>query len=245
MEMLAELDDFNLYIEDIRSRAYRLAIGFVAVFAVGFFAAGFILNQMIRFFKLANVTIAATSPFQYFDLAMDVGFFCAVLILAPFAIYEAYSFLKSALTSREQKLFLKLLPVGLLLFVSGFAYGFFTLYISLSSLAKINTDLGITNMWDIGKFAAQVSLTGALLGILFQLPLVATFLIRVGAVSVDFLKQKRRHAIVAIFIFVSLLPPTDVLSLLILTLPLLIMYEVILIINRAYKSPEESRKVYV
>jgi sec-independent protein translocase protein TatC len=77
-----------------------------------------------------------------------------------------------------------------------------------------------------------VVITSAVLGLLFEFPLILNVLIKVGVVEPTWLRSKRRHAIVLIFVFVALLPPTDGVSLLVMALPLLLMYEITLLINR-------------
>ena len=163
-EQASSLVEYGTYIEDIRNRIFRLAIWFAAAFGIGFFASGYLIAHTIKFFKLANVTIAASSPFQFFDLSMDIGFFFALSVFAPMAAQQLYAFLKPAMTKKERKFFLRLLPLSLFLFILGFFYGFFTLYISLRALADVNIALGIANFWDVGKFVVQVALTGILLG---------------------------------------------------------------------------------
>jgi sec-independent protein translocase protein TatC len=120
------------------------------------------------------------------------------------------------------------------LFVLGFSYGFAIMYYALVILAQINVNIGIQNIWDIGMFLSQIVLTSTLLGVLFQFPIVFTFIIRSGLVEVKFLREKRRIAVLIIFIFTSLLPPTDGLSLIAMALPLVLLYEVTILINSRF-----------
>jgi sec-independent protein translocase protein TatC len=143
-------------------------------------------------------------------------------------------FLRPALTKREKGLFFSLVPVTFILFVLGFSYGFAIMYYALVILAQINVNIGIQNIWDIGMFLSQIVLTSTLLGVLFQFPIVFTFIIRSGLVEVKFLREKRRIAVLIIFIFTSLLPPTDGLSLIAMALPLVLLYEVTILINSRF-----------
>ncbi len=156
---------------------------------------------------------------------MSVGIYTGLIICLPLFIYHLYGFLKDGLNNKEKKLFFILLPIGLTLFLAGFAYGFTVLYSTLNSIAAINLSLGVKNLWDINKFLSQIILTSALLGLIFQFPIVLTFLTKVGLLTPKFLKEKRRHAVVLMFVSTSLLPPTDGLSLMIMVLPLIVIYE--------------------
>lgn len=228
------------YLDDIWQRVYGLVKIFVAFFIIGFFSCGPILKLVIKSFNLQDATIVATSPFQFFDLAMSVGVYTGFIACVPVFLYHMYDFLKSGLEKSEKKFFFVLLPIGFLLFCLGFSYGVVVLNMALGSIATINLGLGIKNFWDINRFLSQVIFTSTLLGVIFQFPIVLSFLVRKGFLSTSFLRTKRRHAIAAIFIVTSLLPPTDGLSLFIMVVPLVFLYEMTIwfnslnLFNRSY-----------
>jgi sec-independent protein translocase protein TatC len=229
---------FTPYLDDIRSRLYRLAIIFTAIFIVGFFSTKFILRFILSFFNIQNVTIATTSPFQFADLSINIGLFLAFVICCPILVYNIYMFLRPALTGKERLIFLSLIPLTILLFIIGFLYGFLIMYYALVLLAQINDFIGIQNIWDIGMFLSQIVSTATLLGILFQFPIIFTFVIRSGLISVESLREKRRISVLIIFIFTSLLPPTDGLSLIAMALPLILLYEFTIYANSKFGKLE-------
>jgi sec-independent protein translocase protein TatC len=219
------------YLDEIRRRIFSLVLFFTIFFLIGFLAAAPILKQVIGLIKIPNVSIVITSPFQFIDLAMSVGLFAALIFCLPLVIYHIYAFLKDILSSREKKFFFVLLPVSLALFIIGFAYGFFILYFALGLIASVNISLGVVNLWDINQFLSQIILTAALLGLIFEFPIILTFLIRIGLINRKYLKKNRRYAYAAIFILVALLPPTDGLSLIVMSVPLVFIYEGTIIAN--------------
>ena len=168
---------------------------------------------------------------------MSSGFFLASVITTPFFVYHLYAFLSPGLLPKERKLFISLIPLSLVLFFIGFSYGFATMYYATQSIAQLNVSLGVVNYWDISKFVSEIVLTSSLLGIIFEFPIVITFLIKIGVTGVEFLRSKRRHAVVAIFILVSLLPPTDGLSLLLMALPMVVIYELTILVNSKMRKP--------
>lgn len=231
---------FTPYLEDIRRRLYAVAIFFIIFFVVGFFSTGTVLKYILSFFEIKDVVIATTSPFQFADLSINIGLFSAFLISCPILVYHIFMFLRPALTKKEKGLFFFLLPVTLFLFIVGFVYGFLILYYALILLAQINSAIGVRNIWDIGMFLSQIILTSTLLGVLFQFPIVCTFILKLGLFDVQFLRQKRRLAVLIIFIFTSLLPPTDGLSLLAMALPLILLYEVTILVNSRFGKQKLS-----
>lgn len=229
------ISKFTPYLEDIRRRLYFTAIFFAATFAVGFLSTRYIIKFTLSLFKLDEVSIVTTSPFQFAELSIDIGLFCAFLFTFPIVIFNIYSFLRPALSKWERKVFFSLVPVSLTLFVLGFAYGFAIMYFALIVLAEINTKVGIQNIWDIGMFLSQIVLTSSLLGVLFEFPIIMTYVIRLNIIDVNILRNKRRLAIFIIFIFVTLLPPTDGISLLAMALPLVLLFEITILVNSQKK----------
>jgi sec-independent protein translocase protein TatC len=235
-EWKKHLAKYSDYFDDLRQFLYKIAVIFISTFAIGFFLATPMLKFLLSLLRLDTVVVAATSPFQIVDLAMNIGVFFAIMVIIPVFVYYLYAFLKPGLLPHERKIFFSFLPAALLLFVIGFLYGFTTMYWALRMIAEVNVNLGVVNLWDISRFVSQMVLTSALLGLIFEFPIVVSFLIKLNILKVEFLKAKRRHAVVIIFIFVSLLPPTDGLSLLIMALPLLLIYELTILFNSRFKS---------
>ena len=198
----------------------------------GFFFAGTILKKILELVHLDQVTIATSSPFQFIEIAMDFGFFLAIIVCVPYIIYSFYIFIVPALTKNEQIKLLKSTPLSIGLFVIGFFYGFFVLNYALEALASINIGLGIANFWNIGQFLSQVFITSALLGLIFEFPLLLTLLIKLGIITPQTLKNQRRVAYFLMLLLTALLPPTDVLSLIAMVLPLVLLYEVTILLNK-------------
>jgi sec-independent protein translocase protein TatC len=112
------------------------------------------------------------------------------------------------------------------------------MYYAVQLIAQVNIGLGITNLWNVSQFISQLLLTSALLGFLFEFPIVLTLLLRLGMFNVAYLRRNRRFAIAIIVIFVALLPPTDGLSFIVMSLPLVCMYELTIILNSFHKRKE-------
>jgi len=230
-EFKKNFEKFLPFLEDLRKRLYRGVILFVVFFLGGFLSAGEILKKTLSFIHLDQVTITTHSPFQFVDVAMDVGFFLAIMVSVPYIIYSFYVFIIPALTKREKIKLLKTVPVSVGLFVTGFFYGFFILYYALELLAAVNVSLGIANFWNISQFLSEIFITSALLGLLFEFPILLNLLIKLGIITPQTLKDKRRIAYFLILCLVSLLPPTDGISLIAMALPLVLLYEGTILLN--------------
>lgn len=217
--------------EDLRHRLYYGVILFVVFFFVGFLSTKIILKKLLDLVHIDQVTIATSSPFQFIDVSMNFGFFLAIIVCIPYIIYSFYSFIVPALTISEKIKLLKSIPISIGLFIVGFSYGFFILYYALGILASINVNLGIANFWNVAQFLSQIFVTSALLGLVFEFPLFLTLLVNFGAISAKSLKEKRRIAYFLMLFLTSLLPPTDGLSLIAMVLPLVLLYEMTILLN--------------
>lgn len=234
------IKNYGPYLNDIWRRIYYIAIFFIVIFVAGFFSAGYVIKFFITAFHLKDVVIAVTSPLQFLDVSVDIALFLAIFATTPFALYQLYAFLKPAVSQREFKALFWTLPLSFFLFALGFAYGFFTLYWGLQMLATLNVSFGLQNIWDIGLFLSQLAITAALLGAIFQFPIIMSILLKFNILNREFLIQKRRVAYAFIIIIVSLLPPTDGVSLLIMSVPLVGLYELTILYDRLTNRHQNS-----
>lgn len=222
------------HLADLQHRVVFLVRLFAICFIGGFFLTMPILKQLVHFLENPDVLLVISSPFQIIDLAMNIGFFIAIIITLPAAVLQMYFFFAPGLHRHEKYWFIFLVPVAVLLFGLGFGYGFGILVYTMQSVAQINVSAGLLNYWDVGKFASEILSTSSLLGILFQFPILISVLIRTRIISSTLLVYYRRHAYVAILCIVSLLPPTDGLSLVLMAIPMVFLYEITGIVNRRH-----------
>ncbi len=223
---------YGVYFEELRQKILLLTKIFVVVFGFGFFATTPAIKLMMKYIDMPGVTIVTTSPFQLLDLAMSIGFFTACVVVVPVFVYHLYTFLKPGLLPKERASFLLSLPIALGLFLTGFLYGCAILYFGIKLIAQVNVGLGIGNFWNISTFISQIVVTSSLLGLLFIFPLIISFLVKLGIMSISMLKSRRKHAVVIIFMIVSLFPPTDGVSLIMMALPLVLIFELTILFNR-------------
>lgn len=225
-------EKYTPYINDVLKRLGIVIICFAVSFGAGIAFSGPILKRALPLFSFESVDLNTTSPFQLFDLALNIGFIAALVVCIPIILYQIYSFIKNALHRNERRIFFLMIPLGLVLFAIGFVYGFMIMYSTIQLMANINTNLGIKNIWDISTFLSKIVSTSALLGLLFEFPIVLNLLIKTGLMELKYLKDKRRHAVLIMFVIASLLPPTDGISLLLMVLPLIVMYECTILYNK-------------
>src|SRR3990172_7339931 len=167
--------------------------------------------------------------FTYLKLALFAGGFLSFPVIAA----QIWIFVAPGLYKNEKKAFLPFLVATPVLFVMGaaFVYHFviplaWKFFAGFESLALQNSGLPIQLEARVGEYLSLVMTLIFAFGVCFQMPVLLTLLARVGLVSAEYLAEKRRYAIVGIFVIAAVLTPPDILSQIMLALPLLLLYEI-------------------
>ena len=231
-QLLDPYEKYIPYLFEVRKRLVFTVGVFLIASILGFFYYERIVTMILNFLHLGGVNVVFTSPFQFFTLAINSGFVVGLIVVFPLLILQILTFIKPALKAKEFKLILLLLPFSLLLFIFGFGFGISVMRYVISIFYQKSVELQIGNMLDIELLLSKIVITGALMGIAFQFPIVMTVLLRLKVIKYKYFVQQRPMAYIIALFFVLLLPPTDIMSDIILTLPLVILFELTLILNR-------------
>ncbi|MGD8978461.1 MAG: twin-arginine translocase subunit TatC [candidate division WOR-3 bacterium] len=223
------------HLEELRKRILY-SIGAVAVFTVvGFFFAQRVMGIIIQRAALGKTYFFA--PAEAFIAQIKVALFLGVVISFPFILYQTWAFIGPGLTRSERRISLTYIGSGLILFAVGIAFGYYILIpYGLRFLLSFGSET-IQPLMNIGKYLNFFlwCLLGA--GLLFQLPLLVFFLMRLGIVDVETITRHRPEAIVAILILCAVITPTgDFFTLLLLSIPLLILFEISILAARLSKK---------
>lgn len=220
------------YLEEAQKRLlFTLAVFILVSLLSGIFYKQILIFILSRF-DLTGVNMVLTSPFQVIELAIKTGIYTGIVITLPLLIYNLITFLKPALEPKEFSTITRLLPFSALLFVLGFVFGVWVMNFVIAFFTKTTLEFSIGNIWDINQFFSQILFTGLTMALVFQFPIVITILMRLGLVKKQKFVKNRPIVYVGALIFAALLPPTDVFSLVILTLPLFFLFEIALILNK-------------
>lgn len=225
---------FYPYLLEVRKRFLFVGSIFIAASVAGFFLYQKIITLVLGFFSLEGVNIVFTTPFQFFTLALNCGLLVGVIVVIPILIFQLLSFLKPALEKREYRIIVNILPLALVLVAAGFVYGVFVMKYMLQIFYQASINLNIGNVLDVEKFLSNVLMTGLLMGIAFLFPIVMTILMLLNVIKHSFFEKQRVYAYLICTIFVILLPPPDLLSDVVLFVPLVFLFELTLILNRMF-----------
>ncbi|MCZ7465945.1 MULTISPECIES: twin-arginine translocase subunit TatC [Rhizobium/Agrobacterium group] len=212
-------------------------IAFIACFAV----AKHLFNLLVIPYKWAvlwaglDVTKSSliyTAPQEFFFTQIKVAMFGAMVISFPVIASQLYKFVAPGLYKNERAAFLPFLVASPILFLIGAAlvYFFFTpmvmwFFLAMQQLPE-DGEVAISLMPKVSEYLSLIMTLVLSFGLVFQLPVVTTLLARVGLLTSDWLREKRKFAIVMAFVVAAVLTPPDPMSQIGLALPAIILYEI-------------------
>jgi sec-independent protein translocase protein TatC len=183
------------------------------------------------------VTLGVGEPF---GTTLTVSFYFAVLLALPFVLWQLYAFVLPAFSPEERRTALPLMAMVPVLFICGVVFGYFlVLPAAVRFLQNFNADEFniLVQARDYYKFSA---ITLGVMGIVFQVPVGILALTRLGVVSVAQLRANRRYAIVALAVLAMLLPGTDPVTMILILGPLLVLYELSILMATFFARPRED-----
>ncbi|MCC6817445.1 MAG: twin-arginine translocase subunit TatC [Bacteroidia bacterium] len=188
--------------------------------------------------KELKFTLQNTEVAGQFMLAFKLAFLVGIIAAMPFVLYQMWLFLKPALSKKEIKNTRGFVFYTSFLFLSGISFGYFILCpISINFLSGFNLSDLIKNEINIDNVLSFISMIVLGTGLIFELPILMYFLGRSGLISSAFLIKYRKHAFVVILVLAAIATPPDIVSQVILTIPLYSLFEVgVFIIKRVEKQ---------
>jgi sec-independent protein translocase protein TatC len=173
----------------------------------------------------AGASMIATDVASPFLTPMKLTFFVAMLISVPFFLYQVWSFIAPGLYKHEKRLALPLLFSSVVLFFLGMAFAYFLVFPTIFRfMAGIGLE-GVTTMTDITKYLDFVLHMFFAFGFAFEIPIATLLLIHAGVTTAESLAKKRPYIIVGCFVVGMMLTPPDVMSQLMLALPMWMLFE--------------------
>lgn len=235
--------------DHLQELRWRVLKGLVAV-AVGFGVAYYFSNEILAFLVLPLIKVLPpgqrlifTGLPEGFLIHLKIALGGGIFLAAPFWLYQFWSFVAPGLYQRERRWVVGLAGGASILLFLGACFGYFVVFpVAFSFFLSFGGDL----MMPLPAAGSYFSLTLSLLlafGLIFQLPLVLLFLGELGVISASTLSQKRKYAVLAIFVVSAILTPPEVMSQIIMAVSLIVLYELSLGLMRCReKRRKRSQK---
>jgi sec-independent protein translocase protein TatC len=224
-----EKQPFTAHLEELRSRLIKC---FIAA-AVGFLASYFFKEKIFQILtmplmqamKTGDHMVYTNLPEAFFTF-LKAAFLCGLMVASPVILYQFWMFVAPGLYDRERRLLLPIVMLSTVFFVGGALFGYFVVFpVGFKFFLSFATDT-IRPMPSMKEYLGFSSKFLLAFGVVFEMPLVITFLAKLGVVSVALLTRFRKYAILAIFIFAAILTPPDVVSQVLMAFPMILLYEI-------------------
>lgn len=174
-----------------------------------------------------NFTLQSRSLSGQFTMHLTSAFVVGLVFAFPYVFWEIWRFVKPGLHLKEQKTSTGAVFYVSLLFLLGILFGYFVVSpLSIQFLANYQLSEQIENQFDVASYISTLTTLTLSCGLMFQLPMIVFVLTKIGIVTPEFLRNFRRHSIVVILIIAAIITPPDILSQVLVSLPLFILYEI-------------------
>ena len=242
---------FVAHIEEFRKRLIRcclaIAVGFGVAYAFKEQLFMILTMPLTKALEGTSGSMIFTGLPEAFFTYLKVSLLAGIIVALPIIFYQFWMFVIPGLYQKERRVILPVVLISLLFFTTGalfayflvFPYGF-KFFLGFSS----DTIQALPSMKEYLSFASKMLLA---FGLAFELPVVITALARMGLVTVEYLKKNRKYAILLFFVGSALLTPPDVVTQIMLSIPLMVLYELSIIGARIFgkeppakEEPEES-----
>jgi sec-independent protein translocase protein TatC len=239
-------DSFISHLIELRTRLLRSIIAVVIVF-VGLFPFASDLYALLAQPLLAALPkggqMIATEVTTPFFVPMKVAMMAAFLIALPYVLFQIWSYVAPGLYRHEKRLALPLIIASVGLFFLGMAFAYFLVFPVVFGFITHAAPAGVAVMTDINKYLDFVLTLFLAFGITFEVPVVVIVLVKFGIVSIQKLKESRPYVIVGAFVIGAIFTPPDVVSQIMLAVPLWLLYELGIVLAgfvSVSKSTEED-----
>ena len=175
-----------------------------------------------------SVDLFSTTLTAQFMIHMKMAFYVSLVVIMPYTLYLLFGFIRPALYQNERRSTTKVVVWSYILFMTGIVIDYLIIFpLAFRFLGTYQVSEQIPNVITLESYTDLLITLTLLMGVLFELPVLAWFLNKLGIINAGLMKKYRRHAIVIIMIIAAVITPTtDVFTLTIVTLPIYLLYEV-------------------
>jgi sec-independent protein translocase protein TatC len=231
------------HLDELRSRIIVCIAVFAAALALCFWQNHILLEIASGPLPSDHKKLITFGISEPFTTSITVAAYGAIILSLPFLLYQIYAYVLPAFSNTERRVALPIMLMAPLLFLAGLAFGYFAVLPAAVKFLLGFNDSQFNVQVRARDYYSFFSTTMLACGIIFQLPLAILAVTRLGIVKVEQLSANRRYAYLIIAIVAAALPGVDPVSMLIEMVPLLILFELSILLARAFGRPGEAGSV--
>lgn len=181
-----------------------------------------------------SVQLINTGLAQQFITHMKVAFCAGIICASPYVVYKIFEFVSPALYEKEKKFTYPIVLAGYLLFVVGALLSYFVIFpLTFRFLGTYQVSGEVENLISLESYISTLLMLCLMMGVMFEIPVVCWLLAKFGIINASWMSAHRRHAFVVVLILSAIITPTsDVFTLMVVALPIVLLYEVSLFVVR-------------
>jgi sec-independent protein translocase protein TatC len=236
---------FTSHLEELRSRLIKcfiaVGVGFVAAYGFKEKIFQILVRPLVLVMEEGDKLIFTGLPEAFFTY-LKVALLTGIIVGSPVLIYQFWMFVAPGLYRGERRLMIPIVLISSICFIVGAMFGYFIVFpMGFKFFLSFATETirPLPSMKEYFGFSAKLLLA---FGLVFELPLVLTFLARLGIVSVEFLKKNRKYALLLFFAGSAILTPPDVVTQVMMALPLMILNEISIIGAKFFGKKKPAEK---
>jgi sec-independent protein translocase protein TatC len=257
------------HLEELRWHLIRATIAIVAVAFVAFLAKHFVfdilllgpksqdfptykllckLSNMIGIeesfcFKEESFRIQSRTVAGQFSAHIWTSITLGIVVAFPYILYEFWRFISPGLRMNERKNSRGFIIIASLLFFTGVLFGYYVVTpLSINFLGSYQVSEQVFNDFDLSSYTGLVRTSVLASGLIFELPIIIFFLTKIGVVTPEYLRKYRKFALVIVLVLSAIITPPDIVSQVIVAVPVIILYEISIIISRRVLRKERKRQ---
>lgn len=256
------------HIEELRWHLIRSTMAILLVAIVAFLMKDLIFDKILfapknadfityRFFCIVSRFFGAEGlciddiPFTFQSLAMAEQFSVHIwtsitvgfIVAFPFIIWEVWKFVSPGLYEKERKGARSFIIISSFLFFVGVLFGYYIVTpLSVNFLGNYSISDSVARNIKIGSYISLVRSSMLASGLIFELPIIMYFLTKMGLITPEFLRKYRKHALVIVLVLAAIITPPDIISQVIVAIPILILYEVSIKISKIVLKREQIKE---
>ncbi|RHW32377.1 twin-arginine translocase subunit TatC [Lysinibacillus yapensis] len=235
------------HIEELRKRLLLCAVFFVLALIVSFYLAKPIIKYIQYGEQAQQLTLNAFNVGDPLTVYLEVTFIVAFIITSPLILYQLWAFITPGLHETERKATLKYIPYAFVLFIVGLAFGYYILFPNVMNfMMNLSNELDIQQTIGINEYFGFLFKLVVPFGLIFELPVVTLFLARIGILDPSLMVKFRKYSYFVLFVVAVLVAPPDLISYILISIPLFVLYEISIFIARiGYKKYQAAEAIRI
>lgn len=233
------------HLKELRSRILVVVAVFVVAILVSFQFVPGIVEHFVNIAVEIGYSLVYLAPAELFGQYVKVALVVSLCVLLPFIVYQIWAFCSPGLSKRENVYFIRAVSFGFISFVVGVIFAYFTILpFMLQFFYEVNSSSVITASISVANYVTFLLSTMLMFGAVFEMPVLISILTALGIINDSLLLKGRKLVIVVIFFVCAIITPPDIVSQIMVAIPMILLYELSIGISQIIgkKKPAGARE---